>query len=166
MIKKMILLSTILIFSNNLLAEDNTYNDVEYMVDKQRVKHTIETLELIKNKYDENSKDYKIISMAQSHFIDKLPVDTFGTYTRMKLHNIIDNAHIVEKKSIPKYKILSSDIDLNTLYNEQKSREKETEKEIKEVSKNQNIQNQFLNSMQKTYDKNKNTPPSTGEENE
>lgn len=166
MIKKIILLSSVLILSNNLFAADNTYKDIEYMVDKQRIKHTIETLELIKNKFDENSKDYKVISATQSYFIDKLPVDTFGTYTRMKLHNIIDNAQIVEKKSIPKYKILSSDIDLDTIYKEQKSMEKQNSEPSNNVSQKQNVQNQFLNSMQNTYNKNKPTTPTNGEENE
>jgi hypothetical protein len=130
-IKNIIVISSMLSILTSSLLADNTYRDVGYMADKQTVRHTIEVLEKLKNNYDVNSKEYKTLENSQSYFVNKLPVDTFGTYTRIKLHNLIDKAQYVEEKKIPKYKILSSDTDLDTIYAEQQAKEKEDKSLLK-----------------------------------
>jgi len=120
-----------ILFSSVLIA-DNSFNDIEYMVDKVNQKRTVMILEDLKSKYPENSKDYEVLEFVEKYFMKKLPVDAYGTYSRMKLHNIIDNAQKIDKKEKQEYIMLTPDTDLNKLYMERQKRIESSKGELVE----------------------------------
>lgn len=133
MIKKIFLGSLIL---SNFVFADNNFQDLNYLSDKTIIRETVQQLEVLKNYYTPNSKEYNTLNESQQIILNRLPVDAFGTYSRIKLNNIVDK-HLVEDT----YKqnannILSPDTDLNFMYSQQKLEEDNAKK--KRVTKPSN----------------------------
>lgn len=116
----------ILLLSISSFVFANNFHDLDYLFYKYKIRYTIEQIEKLKQLYPKNSSQYKILQKTENFFMRGMPVDAYGTYVRIKLHNIIDNK-LSEKK--PKQNnILSADTDLNYLYLEKEQKLNNTNK--------------------------------------
>lgn len=119
----------------------NNFHDLDYLFYKYKIRYTIQQLEKLKNLYPRNSTKYKILQQTQNYFMQNMPIDAYGTYVRIKLHNIIDNK--LSEKKIQKEHILSADTDLNALYYEREQELKNT-KQMNKTSKEQQLKKMML----------------------
>jgi len=122
-------------------SSDNSFKDIDYLSEKFKIRHTIEQLDKLKKIYDINSKEYNYIQELEGYFLKKIPIDAYGTYTRIKIHNIIDNSNVIKKKVVKKYKILKSNTDLNSLYYN-KYKDNKDNKTTKKINNNNNFMNE------------------------
>jgi len=143
MIKKIFLGSLIL---SNLLYADNFNQDLNYLSDKTIIRETVQQLEVLKNYYTPNSKEYNTLNESQQIILNRLPVDAFGTYSRIKLNNIVDKHLIEENYKENANNILRPDTDLNFILTQQKMEE--------ENSKKKNVIKPSNNSIDKDTEKN------------
>lgn len=149
-----ILLSSLIItcvISTSLNAE-NSFQDMEYLINKEIIKETTLRLDILKKRFDVGSEEYNSLHKAQQVLLDKLPVDSFSTYSRVKLHNIIDkNMQYMEKQERENNK-LTLDTDVNTLYLQKKlmiQKQKAAEEQAKKKGRapsNRDIQELVKNS--------------------
>lgn len=145
MIKKILSIGIITIGLNQFVLADNSFKDMEYLVHKEMIKDTTLKLDILKKKYIFNSEEYNALHRAQQVLLDKLPVDSFSTFSRIKLHNIVDNTIAQKEREGEKSKILTADGDLNSaLIHKEKMIKEQIEREQKrkddELS-NEDIQN-------------------------
>lgn len=156
MLKINILLLISLIVININLNADNNFKDIEYLANKYKVRYTVEMLSNLKKKYPVNSQDRIELEKVEQYFANKLPVDSFGTFTKIKLHNIIEKsekrANYVKPK--PEYKVITGNTNLEALVKEKEKRKKELEKQSQNLQKasvknsNPFTRENFLKSME------------------
>lgn len=115
------------IFYSSLVA-DNSFKDIDYIIDKSIIRETAERLEILKNNFTEHSSEYVSLHEAQQILLSKLPLDSFGTYSRIKLHNIIDRSVDNNNFNLAKNNVLTPGTDLNRMYEEKLRLKEEMEK--------------------------------------
>lgn len=149
MIRKILSIGILTLNLNQIVLADNNFKDVDYLVQKEMIKDTTLKLDILKKKYIFNSEEYNALHRAQQVLLDKLPVDSFSTFSRIKLHNIIDNSMNEREKENRKSNILTADGDLNSalIYKEKMIKE-QIEKEQKR--KDDELSNEDIQNMIKT----------------
>ena len=117
-----------------------SFNDLNYLFQKYKLRKTVETLEALKTLYPKYSDKYIKIQQLENYFMRKVPLDAYSTYVRIKLHNIIDNKLEEEnskKKIQEENNVLKSNTNLYYLY--QLKLEKERAIKQKENQNNQTL---------------------------
>ena len=151
--KKGLLSIILLIFGFNLLNAEN-FNDLNFLMNKYRIKITVKELDKLKNMYEPGSHEYILLQKTENYFLNKFPVDTFGIYSRIKLHNVIENAenrlqrNYKNMENENKWDVLKADEDLNRIY---LIKQKELEKLQKEQSLKKKTKQQQTASPQDQY---------------
>jgi len=130
MLKKVLLI--ILSIGFGTIAFAGNFQDLDYLFYKYKIRYTIEKLEKLKKLYPKNSNQYKILQKTENYFMKKMPIDAYGTYARIKLHNIIDNKISEKKKKQPS--ILSAEVDLNTVYLQKQQKKEKIKQQNKTLS--------------------------------
>ena len=149
-IKNILYISLFGLMVNQIALADNSFKDMDYLIQKEMIKDTTLKLDILKKQYIVNSEEYNSLHKAQQVLLDKLPVDSFSTFSRIKLHNIVDNSIEEKKRSQLKDNVLRADGDLNSAFMmKQQSIKEQIEREQKrkelELS-NEDIQNMIKNS--------------------
>lgn len=149
-IKKILYISLFGLMVNQIALADNSFKDMDYLIQKEMIKDTTLKLDILKKQYIVNSEEYNSLHKAQQVLLDKLPVDSFSTFSRIKLHNIVDNSIEEKKRSQLKDNVLRADGDLNSAFmmKQQAIKEQiEREQKRKELElSNEDIQNMIKNS--------------------
>ena len=118
-----------------------SFNDLDYLFQKYRLRKTVETLEALKTLYPKYSEAYIKIQKLENYFMQNVPIDAYSTYVRIKLHNIIDNKLEEEKTRKEQIQaeqnILRANTDLSYLYRLKL-------KEVKKIKEKENKNKQTL----------------------
>lgn len=160
-IKKILCIGLLGFIMNQNMLADNNFQDMDYLIQKEMIKDTTLKLDILKKQYLTNSEEYNALNKAQQILLDNLPVDSFSTFSRIKLHNVVDSSIEERKRASMKNNVLKAEGDLNSAFlmkqqNIKEQLEREQKRKEEELS-NEDIQNMIKTKSSGTPYSNKST---------